>query len=63
MPASPSLSPAAAMTLLGLVIVLWGANWPVMKVGLEYIPPLLFAAMRMLMGCFCMTLVAGMAGQ
>lgn len=63
MPASPSLSPVAALTLLGLVIVLWGANWPVMKVGLEYISPLLFAATRMLMGCLCMALVGGMAGQ
>ncbi len=63
MPERHSLTPTAALTLLGLVIVLWGANWPVMKVGLEYISPLMFAATRMLLGCLCMVLVAGMAGQ
>ena len=32
------------MGLLLLIIVLWGANWSVMKVGLTYIPPLTSAA-------------------
>lgn len=63
MPGRRPQSPTTALTLLGLVIVLWGANWPVMKVGLEYIPPLMFAGTRMLLGCICMTLVAGLAGQ
>lgn len=49
------LAPAAASRgtaylLLGAVILLWGANWPVMKVGLTYIPPFWFAAVRMAMG-------------
>lgn len=43
-------SPHAAYALLLLVIALWGANWPVMKVGLGYMPPLTFAAARMLLG-------------
>ena len=58
-----SLSPAAALTLLGLVIVLWGANWPVMKVGLEHIPPLLFTSTRMILGCLCMIVAAAWMGQ
>ncbi len=32
------------------VIVLWGVNWPVMKVGLDSIPPFWFGAARMALG-------------
>ncbi|WP_290637977.1 EamA family transporter, partial [Aquisalimonas sp.] len=53
----------AALVLLGLVIVLWGLNWPVMKVGLEYIPPLLFTSIRMVLGCLCMVIAAAIMGQ
>lgn len=62
MPDNPSLSSRAALTLLVLVIVLWGTNWPVMKVGLEYISPLLFTSMRMLLGCLCMIAMAWVTG-
>ena len=44
-------SETQAVLLLVAVIVLWGVNWPVMKVGLQYIPPLWFAAARVLLGC------------
>ena len=29
-----------ATLLLGLIIVLWGVNWPIIKVGIQYMPPL-----------------------
>jgi len=35
--------PAAALALLALI---WGYNWVVMKVGLEYAPPFTFALLR-----------------
>lgn len=38
-----------ALGLLCLVIALWGANWPIMKVGLMDMPPLTFAAVRLLL--------------
>jgi drug/metabolite transporter (DMT)-like permease len=40
--------------LLAAVIILWGANWPIMKVGLEYIPPIWFASTRLLLGSACL---------
>ncbi len=43
-----------AYLLLAVVIVLWGANWPIMKVGLEYIPPVWFASARLLLGALCL---------
>lgn len=43
--------------------MLWGANWPVMKVGLDYIPPLSFAAARVLLGCATLFAVLAAIGQ
>lgn len=48
--------PAAALTALAL---LWGYNWVVMKVAVQYAPPFEFAAMRLLLGA--LTLFAVMA--
>ncbi len=39
-----------AYFLLLLVIVLWGINWPIMKVGLQFITPLWFTSIRLLLG-------------
>lgn len=60
---STPVRPAVAALLLGLVILLWGANWPVMKVGVELMPPVTFAAARMVLGCATLFLVAAAAGQ
>jgi len=38
-------SRARAYALLPLVVLLWGVNWPAMKVGLEYVPPFWFATL------------------
>lgn len=61
--AAPAVSPRAAFVLLGFVIMLWGANWPVMKVGLQFIPPLSFAAARMVMGAIILFAVAAALGE
>lgn len=52
-----------AHLLLGAVIVLWGANWPIMKFGLGYIPPLWFAAARILLGCACLFALLAVRGR
>ncbi len=41
-----------------LLVVLWGSAFSVVKVGLEYSPPILFAGLRTLVGGAVMTLVA-----
>ena len=43
-----------AWLLLASVILLWGINWPVMKLGLADIPPMTFAVIRMVLGAVCM---------
>ena len=57
------VSPRTALVLLGFVIILWGANWTVMKVGLPFIPPLRFAAARMVMGAVILFGVAALLGE
>lgn len=40
--------------LLGGAILLWGANWPVMKLGLNHVSPLWFSALRFALGAACL---------
>lgn len=42
---------------LAAVVVLWGVNWPIMKVGLDYISPLWFAAARVGLGLLSLALL------
>ena len=60
---STIVSRPVAMGLLLLIIVLWGANWSVMKIGLNAIPPLTFAAVRMVLGAGILAIVAAAMGQ
>lgn len=60
-PAPPS--PRSAWALLLFVVILWGANWPIMKYGLQYIPPIAFAAARMVLGTAVLAAVAAWRGQ
>ncbi len=46
---SPVTRPMA-VTLLLLVILLWGVNWPVMKEVVGHMPPISFVASRLLLG-------------
>jgi drug/metabolite transporter (DMT)-like permease len=55
--------PRKAWLLLGAVIVFWGVNWPVMKHGLHYVPPLAFATLRLLLGGIVLSIVAAWRGE
>jgi drug/metabolite transporter (DMT)-like permease len=41
---------ARGFALLLTAIVLWGANWPVMKAGLAHVTPIWFSAIRFVLG-------------
>lgn len=45
-----------------LLVVFWGSAFSVVKVGLDYSPPLIFAGLRTLLGGFAMMLVAAVWG-
>ncbi|MCA8931844.1 MAG: DMT family transporter, partial [Rhodospirillaceae bacterium] len=65
MPPSSStpLSPRAAVIMLGLVVLVWGVNWPVMKTGLQYIGPMTFAAARIGLGGLTMFIGLAVTGR
>lgn len=46
-----------AIALLGVVIVLWGVNWPLLKIGLQAVPPLWFASFRVVVGAMTVAAV------
>jgi len=46
----PLVTRPMAITLLVLVILLWGVNWPVMKEVVGHMPPISFVASRLLLG-------------
>lgn len=58
-----TVSQRTAWVLLAGVVLFWGVNWPVMKYGLQYVPPLTFAALRMVMGAVVLALIAGWRGE
>lgn len=58
-----AFSPAAARFLLVAVVILWGVNWPVMKFGLQLVPPLWFATARMVLGAASLFAVLAVLGR
>lgn len=52
-----------AVTLLALVILLWGVNWPVMKQVVGHMPPVSFVASRLLLGALSVLIFTGATRQ
>ncbi len=46
-----------AWLLLGAVIAVWGVHWSVTKIGLETIPPVTYAMLRVLVGAIALALL------
>ncbi|MEQ8965723.1 MAG: DMT family transporter [Azospirillaceae bacterium] len=49
-----AVRPRTAVALLAAVILIWGANWPIMKIGVAHIGPMTFLAARMALAVLCM---------
>jgi drug/metabolite transporter (DMT)-like permease len=52
-----------AYFLLAAIVVFWGVNWPVMKVGLADIPPFWFAGFRLALGAASLFLLLAVTGR
>lgn len=50
------------IALLMVAILIWGANWPVMKTGLAHVTPIWFSATRFVLGCLCLFVVQIVTG-
>ena len=48
-----------ALVLLALLSLVWGAHWTVVKVGLEYMPPLTYGVLRLIGGVLTMVAILG----
>lgn len=60
---APVVGLGRAYLLLAAIVLLWGANWPVMKVGVTLIPPLWFAFARILLGGLSFAVVLAAMGR
>lgn len=49
--------------LLLSIILIWGLVWPVCKVGLDYITPLWFVALRLIISVACMFPIVALIGK
>ena len=56
-------SHTAALVLLGLLALVWGVHWVVVKEGLAYVPPLTYAAARVAIGLVTMTALLAWQGR
>lgn len=50
-------------TFLVILILIWGMGYPVMKVGLAYCPPLIFAGLRAMLGGLVLAMLALRSGE
>ena len=62
-PHSQRRATITAALLLSMIAVLWGANWPIMKVGLSEIPPWVFRATASAYSAIGLFIIAKMSGQ
>ena len=53
-PASQPLSRPAAYAMLAALVVIWGLNWPIMKLVVHAMPPLWFVVTRLTVGAACL---------
>lgn len=53
----------SAPVLLASIVVVWGANWPLLKMALDHCPPLWFAVLRLLLGLASLVAVLAPLGR
>jgi drug/metabolite transporter (DMT)-like permease len=61
--ASPVHGRTAALVLLVALSFVWGVHWVVVKEGLHYIPPLTYAALRLLTALLTMIAILSIRGR
>ncbi|CCQ75115.1 DMT family transporter [Magnetospira sp. QH-2] len=52
-----------AWILMGVAVFFWGINWPIMKLGMDHIGPLWFAAYRVLLGGAALFAILALQGR
>lgn len=49
--------------LLALLVLIWGASWPVIKIGVTTVPPIWFACLRYVAATMCLLVFAALRGE
>jgi drug/metabolite transporter (DMT)-like permease len=49
--------------LLALLVLIWGASWPVIKIGVTTVPPIWFACLRYVVGTACLVVIVALRGE
>ncbi|MGE5147240.1 MAG: DMT family transporter, partial [Candidatus Eiseniibacteriota bacterium] len=62
-PQSGAAAKARAYPLLILLVVVWGANWSIVKIGLEDITPFWLGATRLVLGTAALFALVALRGQ
>src|SRR5215467_12916785 len=52
-----------ARWLLAVLILIWGASWPALKIGVTAVPPIWFACLRYAVGTACLALIVALRGE
>jgi drug/metabolite transporter (DMT)-like permease len=56
------ISRRRALLLLASLMLIWGANWPILKLGVRHIPPLWLAADRMILAGLVLAAIQAVSG-
>lgn len=59
----PALGAGRALLLLAALVLIWGANWPIMKFGLTLVTPFWFGVLRLLLGMVTLFAVLAALGR
>ena len=54
---------STALLLLALVSIVWGVHWAVVKIGLDYMPPMTYGAMRIALGLATVVAISAARGR
>ncbi len=55
--------PASGFVQIGILTLLWGCNWPVLKLGVTELPPLTFRASTLIFAALGMLVVSSLSGN
>jgi drug/metabolite transporter (DMT)-like permease len=55
--------PTSSLMLIGILALVWGCNWPVLKIGVTELPPLTFRAMTLPLAGIGLLIVARLSGD
>src|SRR5688572_13412824 len=57
------LSRGAAYGVFAVLVLIWGLNWPIMKMVVQFMPPLWFVVARLALGAVCLFALLAATGR